>query len=181
MTVPLAWNCYEDALFDYQGIGWYSTSLTPDQSIAGKKTEIVFGRVMYYSKVWLNGEFIGENIGGYLPFSFDVGKYLKPGQENRLVVRADNRPRIDWLPASEQIEWIQYGGIIGPVKMVSTSQTYIDDLTVRTTPEKEGARINCIISVANESAMEDEMDLDIEISRNSVKINKSVKVSCKPE
>jgi beta-glucuronidase len=180
VTVPLAWNCFEDALFDYQGIGWYTTSITPDQSIAGKKTELVFGRVMYYSKVWLNGEFIGENIGGYLPFSFDVGKYLKPGQENKLVVRVDNRPRINWLPASEQIEWIQYGGILQPVTMVSTSQTYIDNLTVRTIPEKNGALITCIVSVANETAMEDEMDMEIEISRNSVKISKSVKVVCKP-
>ncbi len=180
VTVPLAWNCYEDALFDYQGIGWYTTSITPDQSIAGKKTRLFFGRVMYYSKVWLNGEFVGENIGGYLPFSFDVGKYLKPGQENKLVVRVDNRPRINWLPASEQIEWIQYGGILQPVTLVSTSQTYIDNLTVRTIPEKNGARITCIVSVANETAMADEIDLDIEISRNSVKINKSLRVSCKP-
>ena len=179
VTVPLAWNCYEEALFQYEGIGWYTTIINTDESIANKRTELVFGRVMYYSKVWLNGEFIGENIGGYLPFSFDITKYLKPGQENKLVVRADNRPRINWLPAAEQIEWIQYGGIIGPVKLVSTPQTYIDDLTVRTIPENNGARINCKIRLENESAIEDEMDLDIDISRNSVLINKSVKVRCK--
>src|ERR1035437_2654652 len=68
VTVPGAWDCYEDALWQYQGIGWYTTTINPDDFIAGKKTEIVFGRVMYYSKVWLNGEFIGENIGGYSPF-----------------------------------------------------------------------------------------------------------------
>ncbi len=180
MTVPLAWNCYEDALWEYLGIGWYTTTFTPSESIAGKKTDIVFGRVMYYSKVWVNGEFIGENIGGYLPFRFDITKYLKPGQENKLVVRVDNRPRINWLPAAEQIEWIQYGGILQPVKLVSTSQTYIDDLTVRTIPDKKGASINCIISLTNETATEDEMNVDLNISRNSVIINKSVKVRCKP-
>ena len=164
VTVPRAWDCYEDALWQYQGIGWYTTIISPDDFIAGKKTEIVFGRVMYYSKVWLNGEFIGENIGGYLPFSFDITKYLKPGQENKLVVRVDNRARIEWLPASEQIEWIQYGGILEPVKLVSTSQTYIDDLIVRTIPDNGGASINCMISIANETAMETEMDLNIGIS-----------------
>ncbi len=180
MTVPLAWNCYDDALWQYEGIGWYTTIINPDESITGKKTDIVFGRVMYYSKVWVNGEFIGENIGGYLPFRFDITKYLKPGQENKLVVRVDNRPRINWLPAAEQIEWIQYGGILQPVKLVSTSQTYIDDLTVRTIPDKKGASINCIISLTNETATEDEMNVDLNISRNSVIINKSVKVRCKP-
>lgn len=180
VTVPLAWNCYEDALWIYEGIGWYTTNINPDDSIATKKTKIVFGRVMYYSKVWLNGEFIGENIGGYLPFSFDITKYLKPGQENKLVVRVDNRPRIDWLPAAEQIEWIQYGGILEPVRLVSTSQAYIDDLIVRTIPDNGGAHISCMINIANETAVETEMDLNIAISRESAITNKSVKVRCRP-
>jgi beta-glucuronidase len=180
VTVPQAWNCYEDAMFQYEGIGWYTTSINPDNSIAKKKTEIVFGRVMYYSKVWLNGEFIGENIGGYLPFSFDITKYLKRGQENKLVVRVDNRPRIEWLPAAEQIEWIQYGGILEAVKLVSTSQTYIDDLIISTVPDKGGASIHCMINIANETTIETEMDLNIGISLHSHITNKSVKVKCKP-
>jgi len=180
VTVPGAWDCYEAALWEYEGIGWYTTIINPDDFIAGKKIEIVFGRVMQYSKVWLNGEFIGENIGGYLPFSFDITKYLKPGQENKLVVRVDNRARIEWLPAAEQIEWIQYGGILEPVKLVSKSQTYIDDLIVRTIPDNGGARINCMINVANETAKETEMDLNIGISLHSGIANKSVKVRCKP-
>jgi beta-glucuronidase len=180
VTVPGAWDCYEDALWQYQGIGWYTTIINPDETIAGKKTEIEFGRIMYYSKVWLNGEFIGENIGGYLPFRFDVTKYLKQGQENKLVVRVDNRPRINWLPAAEQIEWIQYGGILEPVKLISTSQTFIDDLTIRTVPDKPGARITCVISIANETATENKTDLEINISLNSVISGKSVKVRCRP-
>jgi beta-galactosidase/beta-glucuronidase len=179
VTVPGAWDCYEDALWQYQGIGWYTTIISPDDFTPVKKTEIVFGRVMYYSKVWLNGEFIGENIGGYLPFSFDITKYLKPGQDNKLVVRVDNRARIEWLPASEQIEWIQYGGILEPVKLVSTSQTYIDDIIVRTIPDNGGAGINCIISIANETAKETELDLNIGISLHTAIVNKSVKVRCK--
>jgi beta-galactosidase/beta-glucuronidase len=180
VTVPQAWNCYEDALWQYEGIGWYTTNISSDDSIALKKTEIVFGRVMYYSKVWLNGEFIGENIGGYLPFSFDISRYLKRGQENKLVIRVDNRPRIDWLPAAEQIEWIQYGGILEPVTLVSTSQTYIKDLIVRTLPDNKGARINCLISIANETALEADLELNIGISLHSGIANKNVKVKCNP-
>jgi beta-galactosidase/beta-glucuronidase len=180
VKVPGAWNCYEDALFSYEGIGWYTTMITPGESINGKKTELVFDRVMYYSKVWLNGEFIGENIGGYLPFRFDVTKYLKAGKENKLVIRVDNRPRINWLPAAEQIEWIQYGGILQPVKLVSTSLTYIEDLIIKTIPDKGGANINCIIGVTNKTDTEDEVDLDIGISHNAVILNKSMKVRCKP-
>jgi beta-galactosidase/beta-glucuronidase len=180
VPVPLAWNCFEESLWQYEGIGWYTTTINPDESVAGKKTEIVFGRVMYYTKVWLNGEFIGENIGGYLPFRFDITKHLKQGLENKLVVRVDNRPRIEWLPAAEQIEWIQYGGILQPVSIVSTPSIYINDMTVMTIPESSGARIDCIVTVANETASEDEMEVEIIISRNSFKVSKSAKVPCKP-
>lgn len=180
VTVPQAWNCYEEALWQYQGVGWYSTTINPDDFVSGKKIEVSFGRVMYYSKVWLNGEFIGENIGGYLPFCFDITKYLKGGQENKLVLRVDNRARIEWLPAATQIEWIQYGGILEPVKLVSKSSTYIEDLTVKTIPENKGAHINCIVSIVNETANEREMECSISINKNSEVTKKSMRVTCKP-
>jgi len=180
VKVPGAWDCYEDALWQYQGIGWYTTTIDSEDFISGRKVEIMFGRVMQYSKVWLNGEFVGEHIGGYLPFSFDITSYLKPGQGNKLVLRVDNRARIEWLPASEQIEWIQYGGILEPVKLVSKSQTYIDDLIVRAIPDNGGASINCMITIANETAIKTEMSLNIGISLGSEIMNKSVKVKCTP-
>ena len=180
VTVPQAWDCYETALWGYEGIGWYTTTIDPNDFSAGKRTEIIFNRVMYYSKVWLNGEYIGENIGGYLPFSFDITRYLKPGQENKLVVKVDNKPRIEWLPAAKQIEWIQYGGIIQTVNLVGTSDTYIDDFTVRTEPEKGGAKINCIVTVVNESNTASEMELDIEIARGADITKKSAKLQCNP-
>lgn len=180
VTVPKAWDCYEDALWKYEGIGWYATTIRPEDFTSGQKTKIIFGRVMYYSKIWLNGEFIGENIGGYLPFSFDITKYLKTGQQNKLVVRVDNRPRIEWLPAAEQIEWIQYGGILEPVKLVSTSHTYIDDLIIKTIPENDDAHVNCMLTIANETSTETEMDLNVKISLKYAVENKSIKVRCKP-
>ncbi len=175
VKVPQAWDCYDIALWGFEGIGWYSTTIKPGDFDPGKRNEIVFNRVMYYTKVWLNGEYIGENIGGYLPFSFDITKYLKPGKDNYLVIRVDNKPRIEWLPAGKQIEWIQYGGILQPVKLVSTSHTYIDDFTVRTEPVNRGAEIHCMVSVPNETAAESEMELNIEISRGKEVVSKNVK------
>lgn len=175
VKVPQAWDTYDIALWGFEGIGWYSTIIKPADFEQGKRTEITFGRVMFYSKVWLNGEFIGENIGGYLPFSFDITKYLKPGKDNHLVIRVDNKPRIEWLPAGKQIEWIQYGGILQPVRLVNTPHTYIDDFTVRTEPVKGGAEIQCTVAVPNETAIEQEMELNIDISHGKDVVHKNVK------
>jgi beta-galactosidase/beta-glucuronidase len=180
VSVPEAWDCYEEALWGYEGIGWYTTIIRPDDFAAGKKVELSFDRVMYYSKVWLNGDYLGENIGGYLPFDFDITAHLKPGLDNKLVIRVDNKPRIEWLPASPQIEWMQYGGILGPVKLISKSPVSISDLTVITTPEKEGARINCFVDIANETGQEEEIQLEIRIAGKSGIANKKVTYGCKP-
>jgi len=44
----------------------------------------------------------------------------------------------------------------------------------RTIPEKDGARISCIITLANETAQETEAELNVSISRISVITDKSV-------
>ncbi|MFC1558435.1 glycoside hydrolase family 2 protein [candidate division KSB1 bacterium] len=180
VTVPQAWDCYETALWGYEGIGWYAVEINPEDFTAGKRTEVLFNRVMFYSKVWINGEYIGENIGGYLPFNFDITDYLMPGQENRLVIRVDNKPRIEWLPAGKQIEWIQYGGILEPVELISTSHIYIDDFTIRTVPENGGARINCIAEIVNNTNKESEMELEIEIAGDTGITREKVKLKYKP-
>ena len=180
VKVPGPWDCYDEALWGYEGVGWYATVISSDDFSVGKRNEIIFTRVMYYSKVWLNGEFIGENIGGYLPFSFDITKYLVPGKENKLVIRVDNKPRIEWLPASAQIEWMQYGGILGPVTLVSMSKTWIEDLAVTTTPEKDGAMITCLLTVANETELDSARVVEIEIAGTTGITKKSVNLQCKP-
>ncbi len=180
VMVPQAWDCYETALWGYEGIGWYAVKINPADFIPGNRTEIIFNRVLYYSKVWINGEFIGENIGGYLPFSFDVTKYLKPGQKNEVVLRVDNKARIEWLPAAQQVEWIQYGGILQPVKLVTTSHIYIEDLILRSDLADGKAQINCIADVVNESDAASEMELEIELSNGNDITKKSEKILCKP-
>ncbi|MFC1558436.1 glycoside hydrolase family 2 protein [candidate division KSB1 bacterium] len=180
VTVPQAWDCYETALWGYEGIGWYSVTINPEDFTAGTRTEVLFNRIMYYSKVWINGEYIGENIGGYLPFSFDITDYLMPGQKNHLVIRADNKPRIEWLPAGKDIEWVQYGGILEPVELVSTSHTYIDDFTIRTDLENDNARINCIINTINQTDTESETELNVEIFLGTGITKRSMKLQCKP-
>ena len=174
MLVPQAWDCYEEALWEYEGIAWYMTTIDPADFISDKRTEIIFNRVMYYSKVWLNGEYVGENIGGYLPFNFNISHILKAGASNTLVIRVDNKPRVEWLPASQQIEWIQYGGILDKVELAGSEHIYIEDLAITTTLSKSGALISCAVNIVNETPAPSKMDLHIEIVRGTSVTSKSV-------
>lgn len=178
--VPRAWDTFDEGMWAYLGIGWYSTVIDPEDFVTGQKVTLNFGRVMYYSKVWLNGEYVGENIGGYLPFSFDITEQLDPDKKNNLVIRVDNRPRIEWLPAAEQIEWIQYGGILEPVKLVSHPHIFIDDLTITTRLVGEGALINCKTTIKNESHEELKTEVEITVIKDSEILRKNVIVTCQP-
>ena len=101
---------------------------------------------MYHAKVWLNGERLGEHVDGYLPFAFDVTGKLR-SSDNHLVLRVDNRPRIEWPPAAKQIEWVQYGGILQPVRVESKASVSISDLAIRAVPDGDGASVACTVEV----------------------------------
>jgi beta-glucuronidase len=159
LAVPRAWDTYDESLRGFEGVGWYSVALPQSATTEGKRLLLKFGRVMYYTKAWLNGEYLGENIGGYLPFSFEItGKLARPA--NQLVLRVDNRPRIDWLPAAKQIEWVQYGGILQPVRLETRSKTAISSLAIRAIPRQAGAAVTCIVEV---EALEEAQNLLLRI------------------
>jgi len=75
-------------------VNWYRLRLVPDPAVLSAPRQLLhFGAVDYMATVWLNGRKLGDHIGGYTPFVFDVSGTLKPG-ENNLVVRVfDSRSR----------------------------------------------------------------------------------------
>jgi beta-glucuronidase len=160
VTVPGAWNLLDESLRDHEGIGWYSVTLDGSWARAEKVQYLTFGRVMYHATAWLNGERLGEHVDGYLPFRFDVTGKLK-NAVNHLVVRVDNRPRIEWLPAAKQIEWVQYGGILQPVRVESTGRIYLSDVSIQAVPDGAGASIDFAVDV---SARDDADRLTLHVS-----------------
>ena len=63
-VVPKAWDLFDEALWGYEGIGWYATTIPGSLARKDKVQALKFGRVNYHSKVWLNGELLGENVNG---------------------------------------------------------------------------------------------------------------------
>lgn len=161
IAVPGAWDTINQAMRGYEGVGWYSTSISGSLAHPGRIQSLHFGRIMYYTKVWLNGEYLGENIGGYLPFDFDITGKLRTGEPNVLMLRVDNRPRLEWLPGARNIEWVQYGGILRPVVLETTGKAWLDDVTVLAQPDGAGAAIDCRIRVASRLAQPKELRLSV--------------------
>ena len=103
ITVPF---CRESEL---SGIGdkdfcdsvWYRKTLTLPADWAGKRVLFHIGACDYYTKVWVNGQYMGDHIGGYVAFSFDITKALKEG-ENTLTVGVWDQLRGGTQPGGKQ-------------------------------------------------------------------------------
>lgn len=68
---------------------WYYNRFTPDFQVEdGQRVLITFQGWSYYTKIWFNGTFIGENEGAWNRFTFDVTDYIREGEENLIAVRS---------------------------------------------------------------------------------------------
>jgi len=110
------------------GVAWYRKTLPVSATDKDKRIFIEFDGAMSLSKVYLNGEFIGEWPYGYSSFTFELTKHIKFGQDNILAVRLENKP--------ESSRWYPGAGIYRNVRLVKTSPIRIAHWgTYITTPE----------------------------------------------
>ena len=70
---------------------WYRRSFEIPESMKGRRILLHFGAVDFEAAVYVNGEAAGCHRGGYTPFTLDITRLLKPG-ENDLCLRVEDRP-----------------------------------------------------------------------------------------
>ncbi len=66
---------------------WYSRAFTPPEAPAGTRWALVFEGLDTLATVWVNGVKVGEADNMLIEHRFEVTGALRPGVENRLVVR----------------------------------------------------------------------------------------------
>ncbi len=96
-----------------------------------------FGACDQYATVYVNGKLAGENVGGYLPFSFDITELAEVG-ENTVHVEARDPLNLD-LPYGKQTNkrggmwYTKVSGIWQTVWLESVSRNYIKNIKTTTT------------------------------------------------
>jgi beta-glucuronidase len=128
--LPQSFITHAPEMRHYTGLVWYQRRFTAHLP-SGRRAFLRFGAVDYRAHVYLNGVFVGDHEGGFTPFSFEVTKLLREG-DNRLTVGADSeRTAADVPPPST--DWENYGGITRPISLIFTPATYVDDAWIRLT------------------------------------------------
>ena len=111
MNVPGNWDLRNEYAH-YVGKAWYHKRFIASSAWKSKVVRIIFEAVYNDAKVWLNGRLLGENHIGFLPFEFEISKYLVYDKPNVFVVSADNTFRRGAI-------W-NWGGIRRPVTLEVT-------------------------------------------------------------
>jgi beta-galactosidase len=76
----------------WSGRTWYRKSFTLPESFKGKQVYLEFEAVRQVAEVYLNGQPLGTNRTGFIPFGFDLTSHLQfSSATNVLAVMADNR------------------------------------------------------------------------------------------
>lgn len=73
-------------LKDYYGSFYYKRTFDIPEDWLKSKILLRFSAVDYYSEIWINGKFVGEHEGGFLPFYFSINEYLKL-EGNEILVK----------------------------------------------------------------------------------------------
>jgi beta-glucuronidase len=127
LFVPGDWNSQRTDLLYYEGVVWYHKQFEFKKN-EGTRFFIHFGAVNYQTEVYLNGQKLGQHIGGYTPFNYDVTSIIEDGVNN-LVVKVNNKRQIEGVP-SMMFDWWNFGGITRPVTLIETPATFIRDYSV---------------------------------------------------
>ncbi|POH67814.1 MULTISPECIES: glycoside hydrolase family 2 protein [Cryobacterium] len=87
ITVPFAWETTDSGI----GRTWlesatYRRRITAPQDWDGSRIILCFGAVWHRATISIDGDLVGEHVGGYTSFEFDVTDHLHAGRSAELVV-----------------------------------------------------------------------------------------------
>lgn len=148
VPVPSVFEAGCQDLDFYEGVCWYRRSFCVDSAWHAPRLVLRFEAVNYRARVWLNGQWLGENRDGFLPFEFDVTGQVRRDGENVLAVAVDNAHHEGDVPGMH-VGWRGYGGILRDVTLRPAANLAIEQLTVAAEPDVAGGVVTCRVRVHN--------------------------------
>ncbi|PAD44103.1 glycoside hydrolase family 2 protein [Shouchella clausii] len=139
IRVPFSYESPESGIGEtaFHPVVWYSRNITIPTEQKGKRVLLHFQAVDYRATVWVNGQVVGEHVGGNTAFSFDITPYVKQGETQQIVVRAEDskstsqpRGKQRWTDENFGCWYVQTTGIWKSVWLEFVADTYLKNVTV---------------------------------------------------
>jgi beta-galactosidase len=151
----------------WQGNSFYRKFFNLQRGDAGKHIAIRFDAAMSEADVYLNGVFLQNHKGGYLPFEIDVTGKAEYGKENCILVRLNNQdnPTIPPGKPIKDLDFNYYSGIYRNAYLISKNKVYITDAVSSGTTNGGGV----LLHYSNISAGSADLNLKVELQNDADK------------
>lgn len=163
----------------YHPVVWYRRRISPEDLVRPAtdtdRTLLHFGAVDHQARVWFDGIFVGEHVGGQTPFVIDITDVLTIDNDDHvLVVRAEDDPldaalprgKQDWQPVPHGIWYHRTTGIWQTVWTETVPPVRL--LDVAWTPDVSEGSVRCEVYLSQRPTSP--VTLDIELSLDGEKL-----------
>jgi beta-glucuronidase len=181
IAVPGSWNEQIEGLSNYLGKVWYETSTYVPQNWKDERVFLRIGSAVYAAKIWINGEALGQHLGGNVPFAFDITPMVNWGKSNRITILVENELKPDRVPPGNvsksaykafpntTYDFFPYAGLNRAVLLYSVPKTAaIKDVTLNTDFHETTGVIHVAVEKSGNVTSG-----NVTVSGGSVSVNKS--------
>lgn len=127
----LSWENWDPA--SWQDLWIYRRHFSLPRELKGLRVFLKFDGVMVGATPTINGQELPRHLGGYLPFEYELTKWLK--NENTLNVTVDSRwsnvPPEGSPLGAKRVDYLEAGGIYRSAWLKAVPQIFIRDLFVK--------------------------------------------------
>lgn len=127
VQLPHCWNTgdlIDDEPGYWRGTSWYNKKVNVPKPIAGERYYLFFEGANEVLTLFVNGDSVGNHIGGYTSFSFDITPYLSDQQPQDIMIRLSNELNPDIIPIEADFNF--YNGIYRDVSLLKTADLHYD-------------------------------------------------------
>jgi len=158
--------------FSYIGPAWYRRTIEIPKEWEGKHITLFLERVIWESRLWLDGKEIGQQNSLSTPHEFDLSS-VTPGKHD-LLLRIDNRQQFDIGRSHAYIEDTQsiWNGVVGKIELRANPSVWIDQVHLNPNPAKPSAEIR----IGNRTGKAGSGNLLLQISSGNNASERSVPV-----
>jgi hypothetical protein len=149
---------------NFVGKGWYKRTVEIPRTWAGRRTFLAVTGISRYSKIWINGHYLGEHIGSLSVQEYDISQLATPGQTVTVTIQVDSKQRweVDTLSGCWSLaDYVHeaWGGIWGHVRLEARADAWLADLFVQ--PDVPGGSCSAGATLGGKAGLADGARLEV--------------------
>jgi beta-galactosidase len=145
VVVPHTWDATADNPFcvtnHFRGLAWYRREVEIPDSWRRRRVWIEFKAVFQVADVYVNGHHVGQHVGGFTGFGFDITDHLKFDASNLIAVHV-NDVLVPTIAPANETNVPGYGGIYRSVSLVAIDLLHVERNGTWVTTEPAGNEVN---------------------------------------